>query len=141
MNKKTIAITIALLPVLLATGCTDYSQSSQNQREILYTYVDESSEKEQFQSSIGTVVEQPILDENSQKIKKRLYVDSSRELLTKESIVEFYNSIKDMDVNYEEIVISIGNNEAIHVSLINSEVWYCTINDDMELTKIKKLYN
>lgn len=141
MKKKLITILFGLGLSIVITGCEKEIASTTSNEETLYTYVAESSADAQFESSIGTVAEQPILDKDNKQIGKRLYVDSSRELITKESAEEFYNYVKSLEIDYEEIIISIGNNEAIDISLKNNEAWYCTINENMELTKIKKLYN
>lgn len=140
MNKKLVTILSGISLTLALSGCnTDKSLNTKNDSDTLYTYVNQASADAQFDSNIGLASEQPVLDNNGQTIGKRLFVDSSKELLNKDSIIEFYTYIKNTDINYEEIIISIGNNEAIQVNLDNYEAWYCNINDNMEITKIKKI--
>lgn len=134
-----IGITTSVCISLIAVSFGKEIDKNDKNTETLYTYVDNSSDDGQFESTIGLVVEQPILDENSQKIGKRLYIDSSKELLTKDSIKEFYNKIKETIFNYDEVIVSIENNEAIQVSIKNLNAWKCTINENMELNKIEEI--
>lgn len=140
MKKITVSLICGISLGLFISGCEKVENVSQDDSETIYTYVNEVSADAQFNSNIGLASEQPVFDENSQKIGKRLYVDSYKELINEESIKEFYEYIIDVGVDYEEIVISMGNNEAIQVFLKSDEVWYCSINDNMEITKIKKIY-
>lgn len=138
MKKKTIGLMCVISLGAMVSGCKS-NNVNQDDLETIYTYVNEVSADAQFDSNIGLASEQPLFDENSQKIGKRLFVDSSKELLNKESIEEFYDYVVNIGVDYEEIVISIGDEEAIQIFLKDNEVWYCSINEDMELTKIKKI--
>lgn len=138
MKKKTIGLMCVISLGAMVSGCKS-NNVNQDDLETIYTYVNEVSADAQFDSNIGLASEQPLFDENSQKIGKRLFVDSSKELLNKESIEEFYDYVVKIGVDYEEIVISIGDEEAIQIFLKDNEVWYCSINEDMELTKIKKI--
>lgn len=138
MKKKTIGLMCVISLGVMVSGCKS-NNVNQDDLETIYTYVNEVSADAQFDSNIGLASEQPLFDENSQKIGKRLFVDSSKELLNKESIEEFYDYVVKIGVDYEEIVISIGDEEAIQIFLKDNEVWYCSINEDMELTKIKKI--
>lgn len=138
MKKKTIGLMCVISLGVMVSGCKS-NNVNQDDLETIYTYVNEVSADAQFDSNIGLASEQPLFDENSQKIGKRLFVDSSKELLNKESIEEFYDYVVNIGVDYEEIVISIGDEEAIQIFLKDNEVWYCSINEDMELTKIKKI--
>lgn len=138
MKKKTIGLMCVISLGVMVSGCKS-NNVNQDDLETIYTYVNEVSADAQFDSNIGLASEQPLFDENSQKIGKRLFVDSSKELLNKESIEEFYDYVVNIGVDYEEIVISIGDEEAIQIFLKDNEVWYCSINENMELTKIKKI--
>lgn len=138
MKKKTIGLMCVISLGVMVSGCKS-NNVNQDDLETIYTYVNEVSADAQFDSNIGLASEQPLFDENSQKIGKRLFVDSSKELLNKESIEEFYDYVVNIGVDYEEIVISIGDEEAIQIFLEDNEVWYCSINENMELTKIKKI--
>lgn len=138
MKKKTIGLMCVISLGAMVSGCKS-NNVNQDDLETIYTYVNEVSADAQFDSNIGLASEQPLFDENSQKIGKRLFVDSSKELLNKESIEEFYDYVVNIGVDYEEIVISIGDEEAIQIFLKDNEVWYCSINENMELTKIKKI--
>lgn len=138
MKKKTIGLMCVISLGVMVSGCKS-NNVNQDDLETIYTYVNEVSADAQFDSNIGLASEQPLFDENSQKIGKRLFVDSSKELLNKESIEEFYDYVVKIGVDYEEIVISIGDEEAIQIFLKDNEVWYCSINENMELTKIKKI--
>lgn len=140
MKKKIIGLICGISLGIMLVGCEKQENMSKDDSETIYTYVNEVSADAQFNSNIGLASEQPIFDENSQKIGKRLYVDSSKDLLNEESIKEFYEYIVNIGVDYEEIVISIGNNEAIQILLKDNEAWHCSINENMELTKIKKIY-
>ena len=138
MKKKTIGLMCVISLGAMVSGCKS-NNVNQDDLETIYTYVNEVSADAQFDSNIGLASEQPLFDENSQKIGKRLFVDSSKELLNKESIEEFYDYVVNIGVDYEEIVISIGDEEAIQIFLKDNEVWYCSINENIELTKIKKI--
>lgn len=138
MKKKTIGLMCVISLGVMVSGCKS-NNVNQDDLETIYTYVNEVSADAQFDSNIGLASEQPLFDENSQKIGKRLFVDSSKELLNKESIEEFYDYVVNIGVDYEEIVISIGDEEAVQIFLKDNEVWYCSINENMELTKIKKI--
>ena len=140
MKKKVIGIMCGISLGVVLTGCEANENVSRDEAETIYTYVNEVSADAQFDSNIGLASEQPVFDENSQKIGKRLFVDSSKEVLDKESIEEFYKYIVSVGVEYEEIVIQIRKNEAIQIVLKDNEAWYCNINENMELTKIKKIY-
>ena len=138
MKKKTIGLMCVISLGAMVSGCKS-NNVNQDDLETIYTYVNEVSADAQFDSNIGLASEQPLFDENSQKIGKRLFVDSSKELLNKESIEEFYDYVVNIGIDYEEIVISIGDEEAVQIFLKDNEVWYCSINENMELTKIKKI--
>ena len=132
MKKKVIGIMCGISLGVVLTGCEANENVSRDEAETIYTYVNEVSADAQFDSNIGLASEQPVFDENSQKIGKRLFVDSSKEVLDKESIEEFYKYIVSVGVEYEEIVIQIRKNEAIQIVLKDNEAWYCNINENME---------
>lgn len=139
--KKVLVISVIFGVLGVAIFAFEKGEGIEKDSETIYTYVNEVSADSQFNSDIGLATEQPVFDENSQKIGKRLFVDSSKELLTRESIKAFYDYVLSLGIDYEEIVISIDDDEAIQISLKENEVWYCSINEGMELTKIKKINN
>lgn len=134
-----IGVISSLSISLIIVSIAKETKNTNSEQDTLYTYL-ESSDDTQFESNLGLASEQPILNENNERIGKRLYVDSSKELLNKDSILEFYNYIKSTNISYDEIVVSIGDNEAILASLKYMQVWKCDINENMELTKKEKLY-
>lgn len=139
--KKVCIVICLILSGIIVVGCKNTEDVSKKDSKVISSYAEEISADAQFDSNIGLASEQPVFDSNGNKIGKRLYVDSSKELLTKESIEEFYNYIKDINVNYEEIIISMGNSEALQIVLQKDiEVWYCSITENIELTKIKQIY-
>lgn len=139
--KKICIVICLILSGIIVVGCEKAEDISKKDSKAISTYAEEVSADAQFESNIGLASEQPVFDANGNKIGKRLYVDSSKELLTKESIEEFYNYIKDSDVNYEEIIISMGSSEALQIVLQKDiEVWYCSITENIDLTKIKQIY-
>lgn len=141
MKKKIKIISLSLFSIVLLSGCnTNIKKSSLNEEEnTLYEYVNEISADAQFESVIGLVTEQPIFNNDNQKIGKRLFVESNREKITKELLLEFYNEISPYIFNYEEIVISLNDKEAVQVLLNNKEIWLCDIDENMKLVKKEKI--
>ena len=86
MKKKIKIISLSLFSIVLLSGCnTNIKKSSLNEEEnTLYEYVNEISADAQLESVIGLVTEQPIFNNDNQKIGKRLFVESNREKITKE---------------------------------------------------------
>ena len=141
MKKKIKIISLCLFSIVLLSGCnTNIKKSSLNEEEnTLYEYVNEISADAQFESVIGLVTEQPIFNNDNQKIGKRLFVESNREKITKELLLEFYHEISPYIFNYEEIVISLNDKEAVQVLLNNKEIWLCDIDENMKLVKKEKI--
>lgn len=141
MKKKIKIISLSLFSIVLLSGCnTNIKKSSLNEEEnTLYEYVNEISADAQFESVIGLVTEQPIFNNDNQKIGKRLFVESNREKITKELLLEFYNEISPYIFNYEEIVISLNDKEAVQFLLNNKEIWLCDIDENMKLVKKEKI--
>ena len=141
MKKKIKIISLSLFSIVLLSGCnTNIKKSSLNEEEnTLYEYVNEISADAQFESVIGLVTEQPIFNNDNQKIGKRLFVESNREKITKELLLEFYNEISPYIFNYEEIVIALNDKEAVQVLLNNKEIWLCDIDENMKLVKKEKI--
>lgn len=141
MKKKIKIISLSLFSIVLLSGCnTNIKKSSLNEEEnTLYEYVNEISADAQFESVIGLVTEQPIFNNDNQKIGKRLFVESNREKITKELLLEFYNEISPYIFNYEEIVISLNDKEAVQILLNNKEIWLCDIDENMKLIKKEKI--
>lgn len=141
MKKKIKIISLSLFSIVLLSGCnTNIKKSSLNEEEnTLYEYVNEISADAQLESVIGLVTEQPIFNNDNQKIGKRLFVESNREKITKELLLEFYNEISPYIFNYEEIVISLNDKEAVQFLLNNKEIWLCDIDENMKLVKKEKI--
>lgn len=141
MRRRKIVgfLSIAMFGALLS-GCQDSKAMNNTESTPTIEYVTEISADAQFDSKIGVVTEQPVYDKSGKKIGKRLFVESSKELLNEQSLKEFYAEVLSFGISYNEILISIENNEVIEVLLDKKEVWYCSMNDEMQLTKIKKLY-
>lgn len=141
MKKKIGIISLSLFSILLLSGCnTNIKKTALNEEEnTLYEYVNEISADAQFESVIGLVTEQPIFNNDNQKIGKRLFVESNREKITKELLLEFYNEISPYIFNYEEIVIALNDKEAIQFLLNSKEIWLCDIDENMKLVKKEKI--
>lgn len=142
MKKISVLMCLILFGVIVI-GCQKNNNNEvvEKKSEVISTHVNEVSADAQFESNIGLASEQPVFDSNGNKIGKKLYVDSSKELLTKESITEFYEFVKETKIDYKEIIISMGNNEALQIYVNQDiEVWYCTVNENLGLTKIKQIY-
>lgn len=139
--KKVCIVMCLILSAIIVIGCENSEDISKKDSKTISTYAEEVSADAQFESNIGLASEQPVFDANGNKIGKRLYVDSSKEVLNKSSITEFYDFVKETGVNYKEIIISMGNDEALQIVLEKDiEVWYCTISENIDLTKIKQIY-
>lgn len=122
-------------------GCNNAKEDITEPNEAVYEYVKEISADAQFESILGLATEQPVFDDNNNKIGKRLYVESSKDKVNEETLNKFYEEISNNILSYEDIVISLDDNNAVIQVLVNEgEVWYCTMNDNMELVKEKKLY-
>ena len=141
MKKKIGIISLSLFSIVLLSGCnTNIKKSSLNEEgNTLYEYVNEISADAQFESVIGLVTEQPIFNNDNQKIGKRLFVESNKEKITKGLLLEFYNEISPYVFNYEEIVISLNDKEAVQFLLNNKEIWLCDIDENMKLVKKEKI--
>lgn len=142
MRKRKIVgfLSIAMFGALLS-GCQYSKAMNDIEGTPTIEYVTEISADAQFDSKIGVVTEQPVYDKSGKKIGKRLFVESSKELLNEQSLKEFYAEVLNFGISYNEILISLENNEVIEVLVDKKEVWYCTMNDEMQLTKIKKIYS
>lgn len=141
MKKKIGIISLSLFSIVLLSGCnTNIKKSSLNEEEnTLYEYVNEISADAQFESVIGLVTEQPIFNNDNQKIGKRLFVESDKEKITKRLLLEFYNEISPCIASYEEIVIALNDKEAIQFLLNSKEIWLCNIDENMKLVKKEKI--
>lgn len=152
MNKKISMTLFGLTMMMTLTGCEKNEVvSNRQEKEVIYDYAIAEENKEisadgQFESSLGLVTEQPVYDLNGNKVGKRLYVDSSKEKITEESVKKFYKEIENIKAEYNvkneynEITISIEDNKVVNISLVDKEVWNCSINENMELKKIEKIY-
>lgn len=141
MKKKIGIISLSLFSIVLLSGCnTNIKKSSLNEEEnTLYEYVNEISADAQFESVIGLVTEQPIFNNDNQKVGKRLFVESDKEKITKRLLLEFYNEISPCIASYEEIVIALNDKEAIQFLLNSKEIWLCNIDENMKLVKKEKI--
>lgn len=138
MRKKFFAIFASITSIALLSGCQSNELINSNNKETIYAYIDKSSKQESFDSPIGLITEEPIIN-NNKKVGNRLYVKSSKELLTINNIKKFYETIQTETNTYQEIVVEINKNEAIQIFIPTSEAWFCKIDKNMSLIKLKQI--
>lgn len=139
MKKKIFLLLASISSVALLGGCQNSNISNSNNEDTLYTYIDNSKKEDFLSTPIGNITEEPILNNENKKTGNRLYVKSSKELLTRENIVQFYSDLKPQKDQYQEIVVEISKTEAIQILTSNSEAWFCRIDENMNLSKVKKI--
>lgn len=138
MRKKFFIFFASITSVALLSGCQSNELINSNNKETIYAYIDKSSKKDSFDSPIGLTTEEPIINNNN-KVGNRLYVKSSKELLTISNVKKFYETIKTETNNYQEIVVEINKTEAIQIFIPTSEAWFCKIDENMNLIKVKQI--
>lgn len=140
-KKITMGVMATILVGSFIIGYNNYKIANAKNTIAVKNVNLEISADGQFDSNIGEVTEQPIYNEKGEKIGKRLFVLSSKDVLNEESLKEFYNSLLSQRIMQEQIIISTGNNEGIEISLKDKKVWYCSIADNFEVLRIKKIYD
>lgn len=142
MKKKISVLICALCGVVFLSGCENNKSkfTTKNLEEnVLYEYVTGNSADAQLETILGLAVEQPVFNEKNETIGKRLFVESDKDKINPNFLIQFYSEINTYINNYKEIVISLNNGKAIQIFVDTKEVWYCSIDENMLLIKEKKI--
>lgn len=150
INKKTIILTCSLITITslgivstinnLSTTVEASSPKIEIEQTTQKEYIDtkHKSADTQTEISLGLLYEIPLYKGN-EKIKNILYVNSSKEHVNNESLLELKNICLDSPYLYDEVYIQLEEDYCLKYNPFSDELLYGTIDNQYSFSTVKEI--
>ena len=144
INKKTITLICGLATVtslgIVSTinNLPTTVEASSPTMPVEYIDTKHKSADTQAEISLGLLHEVPLYNDN-EKIKNIIYVNSSKEHVTNDSLFELKNICLDSPYLYDEVYIQLEEDYCLKYNPFSDELLYGTIDNQRSFSTIKEI--